>query len=111
MLDEKIVLIWDIDGTCLTQGSPENKYQDSKPKPQMVELVNKLYDSGKYEIQFFTARHFKFYRFTKLQLDDAGFKYHGLTMGKPSGAIYIDDRGFHWTDDKADELLDRIKDL
>lgn len=104
----KNVLIWDIDGTVFTQGSPDNGYQDSMPKLHMVEIVNNLYDEG-YEIQFFTARHFKFYCHTMKQLAEAGFKFHGLTCGKPSGMIYIDDRGFRFEDGCESNLLNTIK--
>lgn len=104
----KKVLIWDIDGTVFTQGSPEANYRDSLAKEHMVPVVNKLYDEG-YEIQFFTARHFKHYVHTMNQLQSAGFKFHGLTCGKPSGAIYIDDKGFRFEDGKEEELLSLIK--
>ena len=43
--------------------------------------------------------HRRFYKLTKKQRD-WGVKHHGLFMGKPSGDIYIDDKG-------EDKLLQR----
>jgi hypothetical protein len=101
-------IAFDIDGTCLTQGSPDNDYRDSYPIKDMILLVNSLYDEGN-EIYFFTARHFKHFVWTKKQLDDAGFKYHGLVMNKISCDLYVDDKGFRWTGKEHSELLDMVK--
>ena len=40
----------------------------------------------------------KFYSLTKMQLDIWGCKYHELILGKPSGDIYIDDKGMNAND-------------
>lgn len=104
---------FDIDHTVMTQGSPELNYTDSKPIQNMVELVNKLYLEG-HEVYFFTARHFKHYLYTEKCLRDAGFKFHGLIMGKPSIDLFIDDRGFRMENDNRQELLeliDRLKNV
>ncbi len=37
--------------------------------------------------------HEKYYDLTFKQLNDWGVKFHGLIMGKPSGDIYVDDKG------------------
>ena len=37
--------------------------------------------------------HREFYDFTKSQLDKWGVHYHELFLGKPSGDVYIDDKG------------------
>lgn len=95
-------IAFDIDGTVMTQGSPEKDYRDSEPMPEMVEYVNELYENG-HEIYFFTARHFKHFVYTNQSLLNAGFKFHGLVMNKISCDLYIDDRGFRF--DKA-ELID-----
>jgi intein-encoded DNA endonuclease-like protein len=39
-----------------------------------------------------------YYKFTKDQLEKWGVKYHKLIMGKPSGDIYIDDKGVYAND-------------
>ena len=69
-----------------------------------IDEINKLYDEGN-KIVFHTARGMgrsnnsqifaerKFYRLTLSQLEKWGVKHHGLYMGKPSGDIYIDDKG------------------
>lgn len=101
-------IAFDIDNTVLTQGSPEKDYRDSKIKSEMVNLVNKYYDEG-HEIYFFTARHFKHFIYTDKTLKDAGFKYHGLIMNKPSCDLYVDDKGFCWKDGKEEELDELIR--
>lgn len=94
--------VFDIDGTiCLTE---ESDYKNSKPLNERIGLVNKLYDEGNIII-LCTARGMgrfdddqamainKFYNLTKNQLESWGVKYHKLFLGKPSGDIYIDDKG------------------
>lgn len=104
-------ICFDIDGCTMTQGSPENNYTDSSPIPEMILVVNELYDNG-HEIYFFTARHFKHFLFTEKTLKDAGYKYHGLIMNKPAADIYIDDRAFKLNNyQQKEELLLAIKEL
>lgn len=103
-------IAFDIDGTVLTQGSPEKDYRDSAPISQMVSLVNELYYAG-HEIYFFTARHFKHFKYTKKQLDAAGFKYEGLIMNKPSCDLYVDDKGFRMEKNNQEELKKLINEL
>ena len=83
----------DIDNTiCNTNGMD---YENSKPIIKNIEKINKLYE--KHEITYWTARgsvsKINFYELTKKQLEEWGVKHHGLFMGKPSGDIYIDDKG------------------
>jgi hypothetical protein len=99
----------DIDGTVLTQGTPELNYRDAKPLPEMITVINELFDAG-HEIYFFTARHFKHYVYTESVLKDAGFKFHGLIMNKPSCDLFIDDRGFRM-DNNIDDLKSLINKL
>ena len=35
----------------------------------------------------------QFFTFTNRQLLSWGVKFHGLTLGKPAGDVYIDDKG------------------
>ena len=97
-------IAFDLDDTVLTQGSPEKDYRDSELKPGMLGFVNALYDDG-HEIYFFSARHFKHYIYTDNFLKDAGFKFHGLILNKPSVDIFVDDRGFRWDKDRRQEFL------
>jgi hypothetical protein len=100
----------DIDGTICTNGTCAScKYEDSMPKLERIAVINKLYDEGNI-IKYFTARgmgryeddaekaHQKFYNLTKLQLEIWGCKYHELILGKPSGDVYIDDKGVNDND-------------
>lgn len=95
--------IIDIDGTiCENQSGLDYNY--SVPKLDRIEKINNLYDEG-HKIVYFTARGMgryndnfilaktKFYDITKLQLKMWGCKYHNLILGKPSGDLYIDDKG------------------
>lgn len=101
-------IAFDIDGTIFTQGKPELNYTDAKPIPEMVSVVNELYDAG-HEIYLFTARHFKHFLYTEKCLKAAGFKYHGLVMNKISCDLYIDDKGFRMENNNIQELKDLIE--
>lgn len=102
--------IIDIDGTICDNGSCGTcKYEGSTPIKDHIERINQLYDEGN-TIKYFTARGMgrykddsekakeKFYNLTKMQLDIWGCKYHELILGKPSGDIYIDDKGVNASD-------------
>jgi hypothetical protein len=94
--------VFDIDGTIcsITDGD----YNKAEPILERIEKINQLYDAG-HTIHFQTARGMGrsnnsqalanelFYQFTKDQLNSWGVKFHKLFLGKPSGDIYIDDKG------------------
>ncbi|MAG26997.1 hypothetical protein CMI47_15775 [Candidatus Pacearchaeota archaeon] len=94
--------VFDIDGTIcsLTNGN----YGFAIPYMDRIEKINQLYDEGN-TIIFHTARGMgrsdnsvasactAFEEDTKRQLKGWGVKYHHLFLGKPSGDIYIDDKG------------------
>ena len=100
--NEKLTYVFDIDGTICTLS--DGNYEDAKPLQNRINEINKLYDKG-HKILFHTARGMGrsdnsqvyaerlLYKFTKAQLEEWGVKYHRLFMGKPSGDIYIDDKG------------------
>jgi|TARA_R110002020_G_C15822171_1_gene733265 hypothetical protein len=94
--------VFDIDGTiCYTNGGD---YEESVPRRDRIEKINKLYEEGN-RIIFHTARGMgrsnncisfaieSYREFTENQLEEWGVKYHALFLGKPSGDIYIDDKG------------------
>ena len=94
--------IFDIDGTIcsLTNGN----YGFAIPYTNRIEKINKLYEEG-HIIIFQTARGMgrsknsvayaraSFEDMTREQLKGWGVKFHDLFMGKPSGDVYIDDKG------------------
>ena len=94
--------VFDIDGTIcsLTEGD----YENAKPFEYRIKMINKLYDEG-HKIFFYTARGMGrsnnsaifseriLFKFTEEQLNQWGVKYHRLFMGKPSGDLYVDDKG------------------
>jgi hypothetical protein len=97
-----MTFVFDIDGTICTL--TDGEYGKAKPLKQRIEKINKLYEEGN-TIVFHTARgmgrtdnnalmaHRLFFYLTETQLEDWGVKYHNLFMGKPSGDLYIDDKG------------------
>lgn len=103
----------DIDGTICTNSSPE--YQNAKPFKDRIQKINELYDNG-HTIIFLTARGMgrhknnqsaaitEFYKLTTEQLNSWGVKHHELFLGKPSGDIYVDDKGIKDEDFFRNEL-------
>jgi|TARA_R110000824_G_scaffold91669_4_gene222922 hypothetical protein len=94
--------VFDIDGTVCTNASPY--YEKAVPFADRIEKINSLYDSG-HMVVCYTARGMgrhnnnmllaieEFYELTARQLKDWGVKYHHLILGKPSGDVYVDDKG------------------
>ena len=94
--------VFDIDGTICTL--TEGQYENATPLVGRIRVINKLYEEGNYII-FHTARgmgrfnndsqlaHDEFYDLTYKQLNSWGVKFNKLLLGKPSGDIYIDDKG------------------
>lgn len=105
------VYVIDIDGTICDKDLCRNDcdYHTSVPKLDRIKQINSLYDQG-HTIKYFTARgmgrhkdsrilaYKEFYDLTYLQLKSWGCKFHELILGKPSGDIYIDDKGMNADD-------------
>lgn len=99
----------DIDGTICEDIPNEEPWRmiDAKIYPNSLEILNKWYDEG-HIITFFTSRTEAHREVTTQWLDNHGFKYHGLLMGKPRGGNY------HWIDNhivKATRYKDKWSDL
>ena len=89
-----MIYVFDIDDTiCKTK---EGDYKNSKPIQERIDKVNKIYDEG-HTVVFQTARGMGRSNNNVVwcykQLNDWGVKYDDLFLGKPSGDIYIDDKG------------------
>jgi len=94
--------VFDIDGTICTL--TDGDYESASPIRSRINQINNLFDSGN-KIIFQTARGMgrtsnniqesvkMFEELTKNQLAKWGVKYHHLFLGKPSGDLYIDDKG------------------
>jgi len=94
--------VFDIDGTICDQAAPF--YENARPFVDRITKINALYDDG-HTIVYFTARGMgrhqnnmflavqDFYELTSNQLKNWGAKYHHLFLGKPSGDVYVDDKG------------------
>jgi uncharacterized HAD superfamily protein len=83
----------DIDGTIcddIPNEEPE-RMATAKLYPDALQTCNKWYNDG-HIITFFTSRTEAHRTVTIQWLNDNGFKYHGLLMGKPRGGNY------HWID-------------
>lgn len=96
-MNGKILLV-DVDGTVSEDISNENShlYENAKVLKGSLETLNKWHDEGA-SITFFTAREEKDRKVTINWLNNNGFKYHGLIMGKPrikenQEYIWIDNR-------------------
>ena len=97
----------DIDGTICT--NTNGQYENAEPLLDRIEHINKLYDEGN-TIVYFTARGMNtcngsidlayntWFEFTEEQLKKWNAKYHNLILGKPSGDLYIDDKGMRAND-------------
>ena len=106
--------VFDIDGTICDKKDLDD-YDKSYPFLERIRKINRLYDEGN-RIVFFTARGMgrhndnatlaiqQFYSLTKKQLEKWGVKYHQLILGKPSGDIYVDDKGVKDGEFFANEL-------
>ncbi len=102
----------DIDGTVcddIPNEEPE-RMATAGLYPDALETLNKWYEEG-HIITFFTSRVEEHREVTEKWLNENGFKYHGLLMGKPRGGNY------HWIDNhivratryegKFNELVDK----
>jgi len=102
---KKKIICFDIDNViCKTI---TNEYSKSKPKKNVIKLINRLYDEG-YYIKILTARYtgrfdddFKKvrsygYEKTLKQLKSWNLKFHKLYMTKPSFDFYVDDKSYNF---------------
>ncbi|MBK9270472.1 MAG: phosphoheptose isomerase [Saprospiraceae bacterium] len=83
----------DIDGTIcedIPNEEPE-RMKDAKIYKGALEFVNRLYEEG-HQVYFFTSRTEDLRKITEEWLNQHGFLYHGMVMGKPRGGNY------HWLD-------------
>ena len=112
----------DIDGTIcddIPNEEPE-RMATAELYPDALETINKWYEEG-HVITFFTSRIEEHREVTEKWLNDHGFNYHGMVMGKPRGGNY------HWIDNhivratrfegkftdlvKSDETIEVFKNL
>jgi len=105
------VIAVDIDDTVLsTDGHPE--YLNPKALPGALDANKKIWDAG-YKVDFFTARHTKYYDLTVEQLDQLGFRYRRLITSKPLYDKFIDDRAIEFKGDwktALDKLMEKRDD-
>ncbi len=90
--DQKNYLI-DIDGTVcddIPNEEPE-RMATADHFPDALQTIISWYEQG-HIITFFTSRTEDHREVTEKWLDEKGFPYHGLLMGKPRGGNY------HWID-------------
>lgn len=83
----------DIDGTIcddIPNEEPE-RMATAELYPDALETINRWYEEG-HIITFFTSRVEEHRDVTEQWLNQNGFNYHGMVMGKPRGGNY------HWID-------------
>ncbi len=95
--------VFDIDGTVCTL-TKSGDYTDCHPYEDRIKKINDLFDQGNVII-FHTARGMGrtknnpsqasslFLDLTRNQLSTWNVKFNDIFMGKPSGDMYIDDKG------------------
>lgn len=99
----------DIDGTIcddIPNEEPE-RMATAEVFPDALATLNRWYDQG-HQICFFTSRTEDHRQVTESWLQQHGFKYHNLLMGKPRGGNY------HWIDNhlvKATRYNGKFTDL
>ena len=91
------IYVFDIDGTICT--NTNGRYDEAVPYEDVVEKINKLYDSGNV-IKMMTARgaqtKIDWTELTVSQLSEWGVKYHELIMNKkPHADIFVDDKSIN----------------
>ena len=94
-VDIKNYLI-DIDGTIgedIPNEEPE-RMVIAKAYPDALDTINRWFEEG-HQICFFTARTEEHREVTENWLNENGFKYHSLLLGKPRGGNY------HWIDNHS----------
>ncbi len=85
-----MVIMIDIDGTICNEGPPAER-PHARPLDGAVDAVNRYVDEG-HTVVLWTGRGWDEYLMTKKWLDDHGFRYAQLLMGKPIVNLFIDDR-------------------
>jgi len=105
-----VTVCFDIDGVLCVQ--VEGNYEDAQPRPEMIDLVNRLYSRGN-RIILHTSRFMGRAKndraeaerigreFTERQLAGWGVRYHELWMGKPRYDYVVDDRSVFYNGDAA----------
>ncbi len=110
--------MFDIDNTiCITKKS---NYEKSKPKTDIIKVINKLFKKN-YYIKIFTSRYMgrnndnaslvkkRYYLKTKKQLESWGVMFDELILGKPSYDIHFDDKSFNIKDKNNITKLYKLK--
>jgi uncharacterized HAD superfamily protein len=94
-----MIMLIDIDGTICQDIKNEEShlYSSAEIIEGSLEQVNKWYSEG-HNITFFTAREEKDRDVTIKWLDENGFRYHGLIMGKPR-CLNMEDE-YVWVDNR-----------
>ncbi|HEX5909983.1 MAG TPA: hypothetical protein VFY44_05780, partial [Thermoleophilaceae bacterium] len=93
-----MTVCFDLDGTLCT--NTYGAYDEAEPFPWAIARVNALAEAG-HRIIVFTARGtatgLDWRETTEGQLQRWGVRYDELQLGKPSAAVYVDDRAVHTT--------------
>ncbi len=95
MIRPKTIMV-DLDGVICTE---ERTFE--RPLAQPIagarEALERLRAAG-HTVIVYTGRGWPEYKATRKWLDDHGFQYDGLHMGKPIADVWIDDRAIRFTE-------------
>jgi CMP-N,N'-diacetyllegionaminic acid synthase len=86
-----VKFVIDIDGVIAEERSNHLEYSKCVPKKDVIDCVNKLFNSGNYII-LFTSRFEVDKQVTMTWLEKNNVLYNELILGKPRADFYIDDR-------------------
>jgi capsule biosynthesis phosphatase len=110
-------ICFDVDGVICSQTAGD--YENAVPQPEMIALVNRLYDEG-YTIVIHTARYMgrssgdvaaarrMGEALTRDQLERWGLRFHELYLGKPSYDVVVDDRAVFFDPD-CERIYEAVK--
>jgi hypothetical protein len=100
-------IVMDLDGTLCTE-EPTFRRSLAVPLPGAVAACAKLVEAG-HTIIIYSSRQWLEYEMTVAWLQQHGFKYHQLVLGKPVGHVWVDDRARRFI--SWDDMLPQLEQL
>ena len=90
-----LTIFVDLDGVLATEERTFDRPL-AAPLPGARDALAALHAAGR-TVVVYTGRGWPEYRYTKQWLDEHGFQYDALLMGKPIADVWIDDRAIRHT--------------
>ena len=99
---------FDIDRTLCEAVNSTGEYADVKPKKDVIDFVNQLFQAGNI-VLLYTGRHSQQFLVTQEWLKKNNVQHHHVFFGKPVADVYIDDLAVRYTN--LDEVKKELKKL